>query len=142
VAQVAALTADALGMTTHWPADRRIGKRYPTDRVPISWTLEAVPDDSGPTTRPDVAYVVNLSATGLGLLGRTRDDLAEGEYVTISWDGGEATGLIRRVEAADVDRASYYAISIEHMDDGFRDTLNDQIDPHRPSSVRGLRMSW
>ena len=131
-----------MDMTTHWPADRRIGKRYETDRVPVSWTVEAEPDDSGPITRPDVAYVVNLSATGMGLLGRTRDDLAEGVYVAIRWDGGEATGLIRRIEQAEADRASYYAVSIEHMNDDFRSALNDEIDPHRPASVRGLRVSW
>jgi hypothetical protein len=136
------LSADALGMTTHWPADRRIGTRYESDRLPISWTLEAAADDSGPTTRPDVAYVVNISATGLGLLGRTRDDLAEGAFVALSWEGGQATGVIRRIEAAEVDRASYYAISIEFMDDDFRDSLNGEIDPHRPKSVRGLRVNW
>jgi hypothetical protein len=118
--------------------DRRIGGRVEIDPVDVEWLVtEVVTQGLLRRTRSFVVRlpgrIVNVSASGAGILGPRHASLREGSKVTIDYDGGLSRVWIRRIVDTDLPSRAYYGVELEEMHPGLRDAVYGVIGRRRPA---------
>lgn len=118
--------------------ERRIGGRVDIEPVEVEWLVTEVVVH-GLLRRAKAREVrlpgriVNVSASGAGILGPRHESLQQGAKVVVDYDGGLSRVWIRRVTDTDLPGRGYYGVELEEMHPALRDALYEVLGQKRPA---------
>lgn len=101
--------------------DRRLGTRHVLGPIAVRWRLDDGPVgavDQDRTTGAERAGLLDLSASGCRILARATDDIAVGDWTTVSIRGRSGPVVVRRILPSRQEGFSQYGL-------GFLDPLSE-----------------
>jgi hypothetical protein len=92
--------------------ERRLGKRHVLGPVAVRWRLDGGPADphGGREGGPEKAGLLDLSVSGCRIMARDTDDLAVGDWTTVSIRGASGPVIVRRITPSSQPGFSTYGL--------------------------------
>jgi hypothetical protein len=122
--------------------ERRIGPRYESYGINVSWRIDQARRVLGRAPGPGTAYIVDYSASGACLVAPTMKGAETSKRALLEWEGGKAIVSIRHIEPGDQPGTSRYGVLFEELSPRFARLIDEHVAGHRPSSIEAKRPEW
>ena len=122
--------------------ERRIGPRYESYGITVSWRIDQARRLLGRAPGPGTAYIIDYSASGACLVAPTMKGAEQSKRALLEWEGGKAIVSIRHVEPGDEPGTTRYGVLFEELSPRFARLIDEHVAGHRPSSIEAKRPEW